>query len=422
VVLRRFFLSSRNIERGSQLWNAGASLVSAGQSGILLILVAIFLGDLLAGVYAIALAQAYLFYAFGSYGMRRYLASDVKHRFTMGEYVSSRVVTASTMLIAGVGTAAALWWTGVYDATKALACALVTGSQVVDVVDELIGGILQRANRLDIGAKIFFMRILVSTLAAVIVLVTGGGLLWSLGALLGASLACQIIFTWLVSPQLASGESTRRRPGVTYNLLKACFPLFLTALLAQYVGNSPKYGIELVLDDLAQARFNYLAMPTFVIQLFALWIFTPLIYRMSLAWAEADLPRLRRLVWRVIGAISVITVVAVIGGALIGLPILSFIYQTDLRGYLGEFIILLVAGGLVAIVGFLSALIIVMRHSTTLLLSYLLAGLLAITAPIWVRQGGLMGACQLYGLLHGLQCLVLIGIIAWSFRRQAHGL
>ena len=61
-------------------------------------------------------------------------------------------------------------------------------------------------------------------------------------------------------PQPGQGFS----PCKVGRLLLACFALALVTSLQYYLTNAPKYAIDARLDDLRQAYYGYLAMPTFI--------------------------------------------------------------------------------------------------------------------------------------------------------------
>ncbi|MDR0285380.1 MAG: oligosaccharide flippase family protein [Propionibacteriaceae bacterium] len=418
MTIRSFLVSSRNIDRASTTWNAVAGLVSPLQSVLTLVLISVFLGETQAGVYSIATAQAYLVWTIGAYGMRRFQASDVERRFSFREYVSSRAVTGGAMIVAAVILCGVMWWTGGYSPAKVAAVMLVTLLRVVDAVEDVIVGYLQQVGRLDVGAKVSALRLVVSTAAFMAAIVAGAGLLLSLGISLGLSVGSLLVLVGLVLRQFLHEGADRCERGRIWSLLKACFPLFLGSFLTLYISNAPKYGIDAVMDDQAQARFNYLSMPAFVIQMFAMFAFNPLIYRMAQAWIGDSLAELTRLVRRVLALIAGVTTVCLVGGALVGLPVLSWLYHTDLSGYFWELIILLAGGGFVAVAAFLSTVLTIIRYQRVLLIGYAVSALFALSAGWWIRWRGLLGASLFNGAVFVVQCVIFAGILGYGLTHR----
>lgn len=385
---------------------------------LLLVLVSIFLGDVQAGVFSIATAQSYLFLTIAMFGMRRYQSSDVDHRFSFWEYAWSRVLSCGAMVVVGVGACAVFLWTGDYSLDKTIAVLLCTLLRVPDAMEDMFQGYFQLSGRLDVSTKISTIRVTASTVAFVVPVVLGSSLVVALTAQLVVSTGLLAILVRMVLAGFLDPAEKQGKMGNVFRLYRTCLPLFIGGFLSLYVFNAPKYGIDAVLDDQAQARYNYLSMPSYVIQMLALFIFNPMVYKMSTAWSQSRLSDLVRMVWMVVAWIAGITVVCLIGGAWIGLPILSWLYQTDLNGFLWQFLILLLSGGFVALVGFLTTTLTIMRYHRVLIVGYIASALVATTSSWWIRWGNLMGAALLYGVLILIQCLVFIPIMVYGLHRR----
>jgi len=418
VKIKHFFISSRNIERASTAWNASASLVASIQSVLMLVLVSIFLGETQAGIYSIATAQSLLFWTIAMFGMRRYQSSDVEHHFSFREYATSRILTSGAMVVVGAITCGVLMWTGGYSLEKAAVVLVSTLLRVPDAMEDLIQGFLQQSGRLDVGSKISTVRVSASTLGFAVPVMAGGSLLTALGVQLVVSAGVLAFCVRLVVPDFLDPQARRGQMKQVFRLLRTCLPLFASGFLALYISNAPKYGIDAVLDDQAQAKFNYLSMPSFVIQMLALFIFNPLIFRLSTSWVEGRTSDMMKIVGRVVLWIAGITAACLVGGGLIGLPILSWLYQTDLSGYLWQFLILLLSGGFVALGGFLTTMLTIMRYHRVLIVGYIASAIVAVTSSWWIRWGNLMGASLLYATLFLLQCAIFVPIMLYGVRRR----
>lgn len=416
--IKHFLITSRNVDRSSTIWNASASLASSFQSVLLLVLVSIFLGDVQAGVFSIATAQSYLFLTIALFGMRRYQSSDVDHHFSYWEYATSRVLSCGAMVLVGAVTCVVLLVTGDYTVDKVIVVLICTLLRVPDAMEDMYQGYFQLSGRLDVSTKISTVRMIVSTLAFVVPIVLGSSLVVALAAQLIVSAGCLAILVRMVLSDFVDSTAKQGKIGNVFRLFRTCLPIFITGFLSIYIYNAPKYGIDAVLDDQAQARYNYLSMPSYVIQMLSLFIFNPMIFKMSTAWSQSRTSDLAKMVWTVVAWIAGITVACLVGGALIGLPILSWLYQTDLNSFLWQFLILLLSGGFVALVGLLTTTLTIMRYHRLLVVGYIASAALALTSSWWIRWGNLMGACLLYGTLIVLQCIVFIPITVYGIRRR----
>lgn len=100
--LRKYLITSNNIERDGFIWNMVGSMLTAFQSVILLMILTRTVGLINAGIFTIAYANANLFLNIGKYGMRNFQVSDVKRQFSFKDYLYSRYITTLAMLIVSI--------------------------------------------------------------------------------------------------------------------------------------------------------------------------------------------------------------------------------------------------------------------------------------------------------------------------------
>ncbi|MBE6069770.1 MAG: hypothetical protein E7211_19070 [Clostridium lundense] len=197
-------------------------------------------------------------------------------------------------------------------------------------------------------------------------------------------------------------------------LLISCFPVFASAFLAYYIGNAPKYAIDSQLSDELQAIYGFISMPVFVIGLLNSFIFNPILFSLSCMWEERQLKKFRSSIVKQTVIVSGITVVCIAGAFVLGIPVLSILYNTDLAGYKAELLWLLVGGGLLGLSGVYTAILTIMRQQRNLMWGYLIIAIAALLAsnPI-VAKWGMMGAVMLYNVLMLALCGVFIMMI-WA--------
>ena len=198
-----------------------------------------------------------------------------------------------------------------------------------------------------------------------------------------------------------------------WTLLKVCFPLFLGCFLAFYIGNAPKYAIDSILNDELQACYGFIAMPVFVIGLLNNFIFSPMITNMSFLWKEGNRAKFIKLFEKQILIVAGITLVCEIGAYILGVPVLSLLYNTNLKPYKTELLILLLGGGFLALSGLLVTIMTIIRIQGRQAIGYIIVAVFAyILSPVFVRKYEIMGAATLYLLLMLLLCLIF-SILLW---------
>lgn len=412
--IKEFLMSEDNIKRDSYLWNMAGSMLMAFQSVIMLMILTRTLGLVEAGIFTIAYANANLFLTIGKYGMRYFQVSDVKNQFTFAEYRVSRVVTSLGML--GVSAAYTLYASvsNGYTMEKTQVIIWMCLFKVVDGIEDVYNGLYQRKNRLDVASKMLTLR-MIFTIA-----VFGLGLIIVRDLLLALIIATifttilLILFIRWTYGGFSIGKERIEKKNI-FLLLKVCFPLFAGSFLSFYIGNAPKYAIDAILTDELQACYGFIAMPVFVIGLLNNFIFNPMLFRMSMLWNEK---KVKEFVYRIVmqtGVVAIITIVCMLGAWLLGIPVLSWMYNTDLTPYKTELLILLLGGGFLGLSGLLNAVITIIRYQKSLMWGYVVMAALAyIFSDRIVRHYEMMGAAILYAILMGGLCLIFTGLFVYG--------
>jgi len=413
--LKSFLLNPNNVTRNGFVWNTMSSGLFALQSLVMLIVVEDLIGQVDAGMLVIAQAIAFLLGCVGTFGVARFQASDVKQRFSFANYAAVRLVTILVMWAAGA--VVLVLRADSYGSAKITIVVLMILLKTIDVIDDVIFGYFQQHGRIDIGARETTIRYLTSIIVFTVVVVATRQLITSLIITTAASAAVLALLASITLRAFMTAPDRRFERRDLIHLLVACAPLFVAWFLAAYVTNAPKYSIDAASNELTQAVYGFLVTPAFVVSLIAQFLFNPLIYHYSLDWTNGRVAALRR---RVMGMLGVILGLgaAVCGiGYLIGLPVLGWVYKMDLKPYLAEFMVLMVASATTAISAFLYTVLTIMRQQTALAISYVVVSLGALFggAPL-VRQYGLMGASLLYV---GLTLTLSVCFLAITLVRMA---
>lgn len=405
------------------IWNMLGGFLNAFQSVILLMVITRTVDLYSAGVFTIAYASANLFLTIGKYGMRNYQVTDVRPKFSFDEYLLSRVTTCILMI--GVSVVYVLYKFAIdgYSAEKAAVVLFMCLLKVIDAAEDVYHGMYQQQNRLDMGAKLLTLR-----MVGTIVVFAAGLICFRnlLKALILAFVVSLIIMVFLIKATLPEFSldskqelhSKKERWADTWNLLKICFPLFAGTFLSFYIGNAPKYAIDSLLSEEVQACYGFISMPVFVIGLLNGFIYQPILNTLALNWNQGEKKIFLKQVIRQFLWVGAITIAAVVGGYLLGIPVLSLLYNTDLHEYRTELIILLVGGGMLAFSGFLLVVLTVMRNQKNTIWGYLAVAIMAyVFSPIFVKNYGVRGAAVLYlGLMSILTLIFLLMFIVSVIR------
>ncbi len=401
--MEHFFTESKNIDRDSYLWNMIGSVLQAFQSVVFLMILTRTVGLVQAGIFTIAYANANLFLNIGKYGMRYYQVSDVKEQYSFKEYVYSRKITVVAMIVvsfAYTGYAAAV---NGYSSEKFWIIVWMCLYKAADAIEDVFCGKYQQKGRLDVASKVLVIRTGIAALVYAIGIVLLQNQLY---ALVIATIISYALLAWFLyyTEKIfdSNGNKGTMRIGQVMRLLKSCFPLFIGFFLSFYIGNAPKYAIDSQLSDEVQACYGFIAMPVFVIGMLNNFIFNPLLHRMAILWEERNISEFRRQIILQICAIALITIVCIIGAWIVGIPVLSWMYHTNLAPYKTELLILLAGGGFLGLSGMLNAMITVIRFQKSVAWGYgVVAALALLLSDPVVRMHGIMGAAAMYTILMG---------------------
>ncbi len=407
--LKNFFTYSNDIAKSSFTWNMVGSMLMAFQSVIFLIVLSHTVGIVEAGIFTIAYANANLFLTVGKYGMRYYQVSDVKNEFSFKTYLNSRYITTVAMLGISLAYLAYVSYRNNYTMEKSLVILWMCIFKMIDSIEDVYHGLYQQNGRLDIASKGLSIRMFSTiVLFGSILLIFKNQLLALIISTIYTSIFL-VIFIRLSNGVIDMKEQLSSSRGSMKQLLINCLPLFIGAFLSFYIGNAPKYSIDSQLNDQLQACYGFIAMPVFVIGLLNGFIFNPVINKLSLIWDHGGLKDFIRKSAKQIGVIFIITATCIVGAYLIGIPVLSLLYNTDLQPYRTELLILLLGGGFLGLSGLLSTLITIMRYQKYILAGYAIVALLAVLfSDFFVARYKIMGAAVLYAILMALLAICFL--------------
>ena len=415
--MKSFILNTSNIERDSFIWNMAGSLLMAFQSVIFLMILTRTVGLVQSGIFTIAYANANLFLNIGKYGMRNYQVSDVKNEFDFKEYLLSRWVTTIVMIIIFLLYVIYIGHINSYSFEKSQCIIWMCLFKVPDSMEDIYYGDYQKKGRLDIASKAMTIRMLFTIILFSVLAVITNNLLLTLIISTCATSAIAVIFILWTYP-LFKDSTTKRKKNIV-KLLKNCFPVFLSAFLAFYIGNAPKYAIDSQLTDELQACYGFIAMPVFVIGLLNSFIFNPILFRISCLWNDKKIQEFIRNVFIQVVIVAGITLMCMAGAYVIGIPVLSIIYNTNLSPYKMELIVLLLGGGFLGITGVLTAIITIMRYQKVLMMGYGIVSIIAMLfSDVVVERYKMMGAAVLYAGLMALLCLLFFAILFVGIKKE----
>ena len=144
-----------------------------------------------------------------------------------------------------------------------------------------------------------------------------------------------------------------------------------------------------------------------------------MIAKMSLLWSDGNKKEFQRLFKLQILIITAITAICELGAYLLGIPVLSLLYNTDLTSYKNELLVLLLGGGFLALSGLLVTIMTILRIQNSQAIGYAVIAIFAyILSPVFVQKYAVMGASVLYLLLMILLCAIFWMLLMVHMKRD----
>ena len=343
---KNFFLKKHDSDGNTLGWTVASGIMYSVTSLVFLMVVSQRLGDFWSNIYSIGMMIALQILTVGRFSVRNFQVSDVEDKYSFKEYLSFRVITCFFAV-----SVAVIWiLVGGYRGSTAIIIGAFCIYRIAESFSDLFEGLYQQKHRLDVSGKSQFAKNIVMLLAFSALVLTTGNLVISAVALCAVSVLLLFIVDVPLVKEFADWGfdfSIKKMWG----LCRACFSLFVSSFMYIYINNSPKYAIESLEgeDGVGVARFSMLFMPTFVIELLASFTLRAWLLKMASCRKEKDYKGLRKLIYKQMAVILVITILAMVGIYFLGGWALSLIYGTDLRGYETINVLLMLSGGLGAV-------------------------------------------------------------------------
>lgn len=380
--LKRFLTTSKDIEKSAAIWNMIASVMFSFQQVIFSMIMTHTLASenkynqTMAGIFALGYAAANLFLCIGKYGVRFFQVSDIDKEYKFREYRLARIISTVLMALLSVVYLCVKSMQGdnAFDKYKIIfwVCLL----KVPDAFEDVYFGEYQKNNRLDIASKMWGTRYISTIILMIVLIVVTKNLYLTVVVSTIFTFAVMILFIFLTKEYVSEYE--RPRVGRVFKQLLVTLPLALGAFLTLYIGWAPRDAIDMILkDETIQAIYNYLSMPVFVVQMMVTFIFNPRIYHISCLWNDRKISDYMKETMKQVAFVVAITLICIAGAAVLGVPVLSMLFNVDLKPYKLDLLIMLVGSGCLGMATLLGNLLTVMRYQNAILVGYVIVSIIS---------------------------------------------
>ena len=378
------------------VWNLFGTVSSSLISVVLLLFASRFLDSRNSDIFSIAYALGQQFFVLGYFQIRNMQSTDIQEKYSFISYHNTRIVTIMMMMITSFGYVIIQG----YDLYKSIIILLLVLYRAIDAYSDVFQGYFQQQNRSDLAGKVQFYR------SWICIIVFGFSLFLTKSLMISSIVICLInlILTVILDYRISiSNFNTNIYPSISrdlssiFSILREAFPLFINGFIITYVYNEAKIDIDLLLSqgffsNGVQRDFNVLFMPVFVLSLL-FFVLRPLTTQLSIYWFERKYEMFYKQIHILFTTMTVLGVIIIGLGYLIGTEILGFVYGISLIEYKIPFVILLTGGILNVLALVIDIVMTIFRKQSYLVVAYITTFIVAkMTTMIFVKKDGILGA------------------------------
>ncbi len=376
------------IKKSEIIWNTLGSFVESLLSAVLLMFCTRLNGTEIAGMFSISFATATILNAIGDFGIRIYQVTDTNRKYKFGDYLLARIIVVIGMVIIGI---IFVNLSG-YTAEKLWICISLIAFKVIDNLSETYQGEFQLRNKLDLGGKSMVIRVSSSLIMFFILDLITKNVIIACIALVITNLILFLLWDVRILSKFQKVEIKFNKLHIKEILIE-CFPLAISTCLSLYIINATKYAIDNFGDYTMQTYFNVIYMPTFVINLVSAFVIKPFLKPFGDLWNRKEYSKFMKSIVYIILILAGATICIDIACALLGVPVLSFIYGIELSLYEIEMILLVISGFFYASATVMLYALSTIRKQKLTTLAYIITSIMAlVVSNICVHKWQMRGA------------------------------
>lgn len=384
------------------IWNVLGTGFNAFNSLFFMIIVTRVNGVDQAGIFTIAFSTACIVYAIGLYSGRIYQVTELNKSISDKDFIISRIITDIIMIIVLV----IFCFFRQYNPDKKMVFILLTLYKALEAFSDVLYGILQKKEELDIVGKSLFFKSALSIFTFLITNLITKDMIVSIISMVIIYIIIIFFYDFKKANKYID-YSIKISTKNVMNILKKGFFTFAISFLGMYILNAPKYSIDIYLANNFQTIFGIIVMPATVVGLVAQFLIHPYLTQILGFYERADLKNLKRIILKLLLMIIAFGIMATILGYTIGTQILGIIYGLDLSEYKIQLAIIITSATLYTIVTIYSSILTTVRETVSQFIIYTIIALCAcILSNILTKIWEINGAVTAYFLIMAIAGMI----------------
>lgn len=394
--------------RKNTIWNTIGITFNAFNSLFFLIIINRINGLEDGGVFSYAFSLACLLYVIGVYATRTYQVSDVNRVLNDGEYLLHKLITCALMML----VCFIFIFIKNYTFEKNMIIVFLTLYKCLEAFSDTLYGYLQKNEELYLVGISLFLKSLISIFVFLIIDYITKNLFFACISLIVINLIIIIFFDFLKVKKIVKLKDIKLKRSL--KLFRLGFAVFAFSFLSIYIVNVPKYVIDGILSDSYQAIFNIIVMPATVISLCGQYIMGPSLTGLVSDYNNKNYEEFKNKILKFIKILLLLWIVVEIGAYILGIPILSIVYNINLNAYKMDLLVIILGGVLYAVTNILSTGLITMRKNNYQLLIYSISAIIGLLlSKVLIANFGIHGATFAY--FGTMLCHVIMYIIYFNY-------
>ena len=403
-----YLLNKKVSLKENTLWYTMGTMCSSATSFLLMIYVTRILGVDEAGVFSISYSVGQLMLSIGWFGTRQFQVSDINEEFKFSDYLSLKLFMTIIMMVGCLIYSVFLH----FNTYKMLVTFLYCLFLICDVFADLFSARFQQVDKLFLSGMSYIIRILGYNLVILFSLLCFKNLIVAIVLAMIYS-ALELTFFDLQLIKRISQIKIEFHMDKIIQLIKNCFPLFISSFLTTFIVNVPKNAIELNFDSSVQTYYNIIFMPSYIINLFCMFIFVPLYTSIANTRLNSTKDKFINTVVKLMIFDVLLSLVVFAGCYFLGIPLLELVYGVDLHSVKSSFLVLIVAGCFTSMNSILSYIFTVIRRQKFMIYIYVVAMVLAqVMVKTLTLNYGIFGASLDYLIgIASITVMFMLGLV-----------
>ena len=363
--------------RQNMIWNLVGSVMGMACQWLISIIVVRLAADMSsAGLYSLAMSVFAIFSPIANFGMYTYIVTDMEDRHTSGQYIT---ISLFTSLIAIVIT---VCYAAVTCRPNALpiifSYALYKG---IAIVIDIIHAIDQKAHRMDYVGFSLGLQGALTLLSFTLVFGTTQDLTVSILSMALVTLLICILYD-LPRANALSHVNLGVSPSKAMKVLTSCSLIVLATMATGAFASIPRQALSNTMGDAVLGIYASVATPVAIVQVCSTYIYNPLIGYFAESFHKCDRRSFARLAIFTLIGIAAIGITSYLGALILGKPILSLLYGTEVAEHSSLLVPLVLSSVLLGVSGFLCNLLVAVRSLRIMTLG----SVAALTLSIFISE------------------------------------